>query len=411
MKRPGVRRRGERRRHRQRRSRRRAGAQVIFASSGGAGYGECSGPADEHAPVPAALAVRDREEVRRGVPRRLEPDPRHAPRRRSASRTSTGRARTRGSRAASSRSSSSAWRAATRRSSSATARQSRDFVYVGDIVDALLAAVGRGGGPYNVGTGERRRRRRSARAPAPRRGQSTRAPRLEQARLGDVRRSVLDASLIERELGWRAAGRSTTALRRPGRGCRKQAARVAKRAAPWTRRSRTRRLSAPGGRRRSSRASSPRSSSSLLLGAALLLLAKPLSHAMQRHAEAAALAPREARSRRTRHEGEARAPSGQAEARARADGRPRPERQRPHRRRRGGAAKLAVARLPRPAHRNAQRQDYATTVVMYRPGRGRGAPARARPAREGRRPARRAHAAARCTAAARARARRRLALS
>ena len=30
------------------------------------------------------------------------------------------------------------------------------------------------------------------------------APRLEAERLGDVRRSVLDASLAERELGWTA---------------------------------------------------------------------------------------------------------------------------------------------------------------------------------------------------------------
>ena len=31
--------------------------------------------------------------------------------------------------------------------------QSRDFIFVADVVAALLAAVGRGGGPYNVGTG------------------------------------------------------------------------------------------------------------------------------------------------------------------------------------------------------------------------------------------------------------------
>src|SRR5215210_1965207 len=32
--------------------------------------------------------------------------------------------------------------------------QTRDFVYVGDVVEAVLAAIGRDGGPYNVGTGE-----------------------------------------------------------------------------------------------------------------------------------------------------------------------------------------------------------------------------------------------------------------
>ena len=70
--------------------------------------------------VPAVVALRHREEVRRGVPRRLESHPRHARTSRSASRTSTARARTPASRAASSRSSSSASRAATRRSSTAT---------------------------------------------------------------------------------------------------------------------------------------------------------------------------------------------------------------------------------------------------------------------------------------------------
>ena len=32
-------------------------------------------------------------------------------------------------------------------------RQTRDFVYVGDVVEALIAAVGHDGGVFNVGTG------------------------------------------------------------------------------------------------------------------------------------------------------------------------------------------------------------------------------------------------------------------
>ena len=32
-------------------------------------------------------------------------------------------------------------------------RQERDFVYVGDVVAAMLATVGRNGGPFNIGTG------------------------------------------------------------------------------------------------------------------------------------------------------------------------------------------------------------------------------------------------------------------
>jgi UDP-glucose 4-epimerase len=81
-------------------------------------------------------------------------------------------------------------------------RQTRDFVYVGDVVEAVLAAIGRDGGPYNVGTGQETsvqelfdacRRIASAEVEA----------EYEQARPGDALRSVLDVSLAERELGWR----------------------------------------------------------------------------------------------------------------------------------------------------------------------------------------------------------------
>jgi UDP-glucose 4-epimerase len=80
--------------------------------------------------------------------------------------------------------------------------QTRDFVYVGDVVDALLAAVGRSG-VYNVGTGTELS---VAELHAACRRVSGRdeEPRLEPPRPGDIRRSVLDASLAERELGWRA---------------------------------------------------------------------------------------------------------------------------------------------------------------------------------------------------------------
>ena len=81
-------------------------------------------------------------------------------------------------------------------------RQTRDYVYAGDVAAATLAAAGRGGGAFNIGTGvetsvlelyELCRRVAGAEieaAPAP-------------ARLGELQRSVLDVSLAERELGWR----------------------------------------------------------------------------------------------------------------------------------------------------------------------------------------------------------------
>jgi UDP-glucose 4-epimerase len=80
--------------------------------------------------------------------------------------------------------------------------QTRDFVYVGDVVAALLAGAGRDGGTYNVGTGAETsvgELHALCRAASGR----DEPPSHEPARLGDARRSVLDVSLIERELGWR----------------------------------------------------------------------------------------------------------------------------------------------------------------------------------------------------------------
>jgi UDP-glucose 4-epimerase len=81
--------------------------------------------------------------------------------------------------------------------------QERDFVYVGDVVEALLAAGHRRGGVFNVGTGAATSvldLHAACRAVA---GTGAEA-RFEAARLGDARRSVLDVALAQRELGWRA---------------------------------------------------------------------------------------------------------------------------------------------------------------------------------------------------------------
>jgi UDP-glucose 4-epimerase len=91
--------------------------------------------------------------------------------------------------------------------------QSRDFVYVDDIVAALLATVGKAGGPYNVGTGEDTTVAQLHDACAQVAGVEAK-PRFEGARLGDVQRSVLDVALIERELGWRAQVALDDGLRR-----------------------------------------------------------------------------------------------------------------------------------------------------------------------------------------------------
>ncbi|MGH3049745.1 MAG: NAD-dependent epimerase/dehydratase family protein [Gaiellaceae bacterium] len=91
--------------------------------------------------------------------------------------------------------------------------QTRDFVYVDDVVAALLAAVGTAGGPFNVGTGEATTVLDLHRACAAAAGVDAELE-LAEARLGDVRRSVLDVSLIERELGWRAQTSLADGLRR-----------------------------------------------------------------------------------------------------------------------------------------------------------------------------------------------------
>ena len=81
--------------------------------------------------------------------------------------------------------------------------QTRDYVYVGDVARATLAAAGRDGGVYNVGTG----RETSVvelldlcQRIAGTRFDATFMP----ARPGEIQRSVLDPSRAVDELGWRA---------------------------------------------------------------------------------------------------------------------------------------------------------------------------------------------------------------
>jgi len=82
-------------------------------------------------------------------------------------------------------------------------RQTRDFVYVGDVVRAVLAAPGHGGGVLNVGTGSETSVNELYAACSRTTG-STAAPQYAPARPGDVIRSVIDPGRAERELGFRA---------------------------------------------------------------------------------------------------------------------------------------------------------------------------------------------------------------
>jgi UDP-glucose 4-epimerase len=187
-------------------------AQVIFASSGGAGYGECPEPASEGAPFlplsPYGIAKKCGEEYLAGWNRI------HG-----TTHVSLRFANVYGPRQDAGLEGGVAAIFLERLARGdetviyGDGGQSRDFVYVDDVVDALLATVGRTGGPYNVGTGEDVTVADLHAACAAVAGVDAQ-PRLEDARLGDVRRSVLDVSRIERELGWHARVPLDDGLRR-----------------------------------------------------------------------------------------------------------------------------------------------------------------------------------------------------
>ena len=90
--------------------------------------------------------------------------------------------------------------------------QTRDFVHVDDVVRGLLLAPGRGG-VFNIGSGvetsvlELHEHCRAVSG-------DDRPPGQAPPREGDLRRSVLDISLAERELGWRPEVSLDEGLRR-----------------------------------------------------------------------------------------------------------------------------------------------------------------------------------------------------
>ena len=180
---------------------RRQGTQVVFSSTGGAIYGECDGPAPEDAPrrplAPYGVSKLAGEEYLAAYNRLYETrhvslrygnvyGPRQDPQGEAGvvaiflGRLQAGEApRIFGD-----------------------GRQTRDYVYAADVARATLAAAGRDGGVFNVGTGletsvlelyDLCRRVAGVEIeaePAP-------------PRLGELQRNVLDVSRAESELGWR----------------------------------------------------------------------------------------------------------------------------------------------------------------------------------------------------------------
>jgi len=179
---------------------RRQGTQVVFASTGGAIYGECDGPVAEEAPrrpvSPYGVSKLAAEEYLAAYNRLYGTShvslryanvygPRQDPRGEAGvvaiflGRLAAGEPPT----------------------IFGDGRQTRDYVYAGDVARATVAAPGKGG-VFNVGTGIETSVlelyelcRRVA-------GSELDAEHAE-ARLGELQRSVLDSALAERELGWR----------------------------------------------------------------------------------------------------------------------------------------------------------------------------------------------------------------
>jgi UDP-glucose 4-epimerase len=81
-------------------------------------------------------------------------------------------------------------------------KPTRDYIYVGDVVSALMAANG-SSGTFNVATGVETDVLTLWNALKAAAG-SDMEPQLADLRPGELKRSCLDAGLAERELGWRA---------------------------------------------------------------------------------------------------------------------------------------------------------------------------------------------------------------
>ena len=180
---------------------RRHDARVVFASSGGAGYGECDGPAREDAPLrPLApygasklcgeeyLATWNRLYGTTHVSLRFGNvyGPRQEPHGEAGVvAIFMGLLRDGGT-----------------PKIYGDGSQTRDYVYAGDVAGSVLRALEGGGGVYNIGTGTETSVVELYDA-IERVSGVEREPEFAPPRLGELQRSVLDPSLAARSLGWR----------------------------------------------------------------------------------------------------------------------------------------------------------------------------------------------------------------
>ena len=187
------------------------GTHVVFSSTGGAIYGECDGPADEDAPrrpiSPYGISKLAGEEYLAGWNRLFGTHhvalrfanvfgPRQEPNLEGGviaiflDRMARGEPTT----------------------IFGDGEQTRDFIYVGDIVKGVLAATGHEGGVYNLGTGVETSVN-ELHAACRRVTGDEREPDYAPAREGDILRSAIDPGRAERDLGWHAQHSLEDALR------------------------------------------------------------------------------------------------------------------------------------------------------------------------------------------------------
>jgi UDP-glucose 4-epimerase len=100
-------------------------------------------------------------------------------------------------------------------------KQTRDFVHVADVVQAILTSGERRDGVFNVGTGIETTVTELYRLCAEAAG-SEQEPRYVPARPGDARRSVLDVSRAAADLGWRPGTPLADGIRRTWEAVRKE---------------------------------------------------------------------------------------------------------------------------------------------------------------------------------------------
>jgi len=180
---------------------RKHGAQVVFSSTGGAIYGECEAPAPENAPLepisPYGVSKLAAEEYLSAYTRLYD-----------ESHVSLRYANVYGPRQDAHGEAGVVaifFRAFARGETPVIygdGDQTRDFVYVADVVEGTLAAVGNRG-VYNVGTGVETSVNELCAACGRAANIKITADRAPE-RAGEILRSVVDPSLAARDLGWKA---------------------------------------------------------------------------------------------------------------------------------------------------------------------------------------------------------------